>query len=160
MTQPTNVTIFTDMSHKDGYTGFAYYIRSSYYRLKGSGCFEMHGNSNKNEMYAIGKALKALQAYHFKNVPITKVYIYCDNQTVVNQLQSYSKTKTIEAKDKEYEAKLLTFLNGFDYSYDIRKVKAHTSGRCVRTKTNNWMDEMARAAREKYVKEKFGNVKR
>jgi hypothetical protein len=105
-------------------------------------------------MYAIGKALQRLKAYHWKQVPIIKVYIYCDNISVVKQLNKYAKTKEVWAIDKVYEAKLRTFLSGFDYNIEARHVKGHTNGHCVRTKTNNWMDGMAREARENYAKRK------
>lgn len=158
--QPTNVTIFTDMSHKDGLTGYAFYIRADNYKLTGSGCFETNNDSGKNEMYAIGKALQKLKAYHWKQVPIKTVYIYCDNQLVVNQLKTYARTKQPWASDKEYETKLIAFLNQFEYTIEARKVKAHTAGKCIRTQVNNWMDNMAREAREKYFQNKFGGLQK
>lgn len=157
--RPTNVTIFTDMSHKNGLTGYAFYIRADNYKLTGSGCFKSENNSAKNEMYAIAKALIKLKSYHHKHVPIKRIYIYCDNQSVVNQLDMYTKTKTLITKDIKYATKLLTFLNQFNYTIEARKVKGHTAGMCIRTQVNNWMDAMARKAREQVEKNKFGGLK-
>ncbi len=157
--RPTNVTIFTDMSHKNGLTGYAFYIRADNYKLTGSGCFKSENNSAKNEMYAIAKALIKLKSYHHKHVPIKRIYIYCDNQCVVNQLNTYSKTKTLSAKDATYQDKLIAFLTQFNYIIEVRKVKGHTDGECIRTQVNNWMDTMAREAREKVEKNIFGALK-
>lgn len=159
--KPTNITIFTDMSHKDGITGWAYYIRSDYYKLTGSGAFESANNSYRNELYAIGKAIRKIQSYHDPRVEIKNIYVYCDNKGVVDTLEHYQKHGEVkEIKDKEYQKRLKVFLDSLNYTFVPRKVVAHTSGKCIRTKVNNWMDEMARKARLSYAEIKFGALKK
>lgn len=148
----TNVTIFTDMSMgNSGLLGWAFYIRSDYAQIKQAGCIKFEGKSTyQAEMITIGKALKYMKDAH-KNYEINKVYIYCDNQDCIDTLTAYSLRLWLFQKPKfynEFNQRLKLFLDSLGLVLEGRKVKAHTSGKCVRTSVNNWMDGEARRARK------------
>lgn len=157
--EATNVTIFTDMSHLEGITGYAYYIRSDYAKKSHSGAFiDTDNNSFKNEFYAIGMALKEVKRTH-EGKNIKTVYIYCDNQSCITFLKNYIKGKPNENKDMAFIERATNFLNEMGYNFEPRKVKGHTAGKCIRTRINNWMDDESRKMRKK-IQELLGRLKK
>lgn len=159
----TNVTIFTDMSLYNGLLGWAFYIRSDYSQIKQGGCFKFEEHSTyKAEMITIGKALQFMHSSH-KGKRIKKVYIYCDNQGCIDALTTYQKDKWLTQKQRflsvEFNQRLKVFLDSLGYTLEPRKVKAHTGGKCIRTKVNNWMDGEARKER-KIMEKKLGGYEK
>ncbi len=144
----TNITIFTDMSHKNTLTGFAFYIRSNYSQIKQAGCFEnTDNNSFKNEMMTVCKALKYAKARHEIRL-VKNVYIYCDNQRCIDTLEQYGRRTLVPfGKDMDFLAKMIIFLNGIGWTFVPRKVKAHDGVGTLQKKINDWMDKEAKKAR-------------
>src|SRR4051794_25581826 len=119
----TNVTIFTDISMKNGDVAFAYYIRSDYHAYKNTGYFaEKIMETQKAEMYALGVAIKKALELH-ENINLNKIYLYCDNQFCIDLLKTYAATKQVKITDKTHDfvRPLYSFLRTIKYPLVPRK---------------------------------------
>lgn len=135
--------------------GYAYYIGCKVGSIKHSGRIGYDVvDPNMAEIQCILNALKALRDDRTFR-PITKVWVFSDSQLAIDALSD--KPGIFSTKNKIYpmvrEARFLMMeislkhassIRKVDTFFEFKKVKAHTNGKDIYSKINQWCDIEAR----------------
>lgn len=155
------VTIITDASVilETGKAGYGFYIGCGTGMIKKAGKLKVDTRSSSQaELHCIANALHTLK--HSKFAPITKVWLWCDSESAVDNITGNSRGfKTPELRKVVDEIHFLMMeiclreyksIRAIDTMFEVAHIKGHTGNADKLSVIQNWCDVNAR----KYAKQK------
>lgn len=146
------VSIFTDASVRYKICGYAFYIGCRIGKIQKAGRLKIQTPKvDLAELHCIANAVYTLK--HSKFSPIEKVFIYCDNISCVNALNSLARFTDGEKRKVVDEIHFLMIevcikhgktMRDIDTFFQIQHVKAHTNKGDKFSKINDWCDKNAK----------------
>lgn len=146
------VTIFTDASVRFKQCGYAFYIGCKIGKIQKAGKLKIKTHKvDLAELHCLANAVYTLK--HCKFSPIEKVFIYCDNDTVVNSMYSKILFSDPEKRKVVDEIHFLMMdicvkhgltIRDIETFFEIRHIKAHTGQSDIYSKINDWCDKNAK----------------
>lgn len=146
------VSIFTDASVRFLNCGYAFYIGCRQGKIQKAGKLKMKSAFvDLAELHCLANAIYTLK--HSKFSPVSKVFIYCDNKTVVEALNGTALFKDEQKRKVVDEIKFLMMdiclkhgktLRDVDTFFEVIHIKAHTGNTDVFSKINAWCDKNAK----------------
>lgn len=144
-----------------GKAGFGFYIGCSAGMMKKSGKLKVDTkNVAQAELHCIANALYALK--HSKFVPITKVWLWCDNQASVDNITGNSRGfKNPELRKVIDEIHFLMMeiclregksIRAIDTMFEVSHIKGHTGNADKLSVIQKWCDVNARKCTKQTVK--------